>query len=59
MTDIAELRRRALAAAGRFASSLPDLSVGHDRYLGDEQAEDGVENGRQAQGRAKKDASSR
>jgi hypothetical protein len=59
MTDIAELRQRAIAAAGRFASSLPDLSVGHDRYLGDEQTEDGVENGRQAQGGAKKDGGSR
>jgi hypothetical protein len=33
MEDPAELRRRAVAAAGVFASGLPDLSIGHDRYL--------------------------
>ena len=59
LTDMAELRRRALAAAGRFESAVPDLSAEHDRYLVDEQAEDGVENGRQAQGGAKKDGGSR
>jgi hypothetical protein len=28
-----ELKRRALAAAGRFNSGLPDLGTNHDRYL--------------------------
>ena len=59
LTDMAELRQRALAAAGRLESAVPDLSAEHDRYLVDEQAEDGVENGRQAQGGAKKDGGSR
>lgn len=59
LTDIAELRRRAVAAAGRFASGVPDLSIEHDRYLGNAQADDGVENGRPAQGGAKKDGGSR
>jgi hypothetical protein len=59
LTDIAELRRRAVAAAGRFESGVPDLSIEHDRYLGTAPAEDGVENGRQAQGGAKKDGGSR
>ena len=36
MTDMAELRRRALAAAGRFESGVPDLSAEHDRYLTDD-----------------------
>ena len=30
--DMKELRRRAAAAAGRFASGVPDLSIEHDRY---------------------------
>ena len=34
-TDIAELRRRAIAAAGRFRSGVTDLSTAHDRYLED------------------------
>lgn len=59
MTDIAERRQRAMAAAGRFESGVPDLSIEHDRYLGDAPAEDGVANGRQAQGGAKKDGGSR
>ena len=29
----AELKRRALAAAGRFRSGLGDVAAGHDRYL--------------------------
>ncbi len=33
IADARELRRRAVEAAGRFASGAPDLSVGHDRYL--------------------------
>lgn len=32
-TDIAELRRRAIAAAGRFRSGVADLSTAHDGYL--------------------------
>lgn len=38
MTDMAELRRRAIAAAGKFESGVPDLSVEHDRYLTDPEA---------------------
>ncbi|MCJ7486568.1 MAG: ribbon-helix-helix domain-containing protein [Candidatus Aminicenantes bacterium] len=34
-TDMAELRRRAIAAAGRFRSGVSDLSSAHDRYLED------------------------
>jgi hypothetical protein len=33
LADMAEMKRRAAAAAGRFESGMPDLSVGHDRYL--------------------------
>ena len=32
-TDIAERRRRALAAAGRFHSEKTDISTNHDDYL--------------------------
>lgn len=35
ITDPAERRRRALAAAGRFRSGLTDLSTEHDKYLDD------------------------
>ena len=35
ITDAAERRRRAIAAAGRFRSGGPDLSTDHDRYLED------------------------
>ncbi len=42
ITDAKELRQRAIEAAGRFESGVPDLSVGHDRYLADEQAVDGA-----------------
>jgi hypothetical protein len=35
MMDVAELRLRAIAAAGSLESSVPDLSVEHDRYLTD------------------------
>ena len=31
--DIKERRKRAIAAAGRFRSKLPDLSSAHDKYL--------------------------
>jgi Arc/MetJ-type ribon-helix-helix transcriptional regulator len=33
LADIAELRRRAIAAAGSFRSGSSDLSVNHDKYL--------------------------
>lgn len=59
LTDMQELKRRAVAAAGRFESGFPDLSIEHDRYLADKPAEDSVENGGQAQGGAKKDGGSR
>jgi hypothetical protein len=36
LTEMAELKRRAAAAAGRFASGVPDLSVAHDQYLAEE-----------------------
>jgi len=35
MTDKAERRRRAIAAAGRFRSGATDLSTDHDKYLDD------------------------
>jgi hypothetical protein len=35
LTDTAERRRRAIAAAGKFRSGVADLSVHHDRYLED------------------------
>jgi len=35
MTDQAERRRRAIAAAGKFRSGTADLSSDHDRYLGE------------------------
>jgi len=31
--DLAERRRRAIAAAGMFRSDVSDLGVNHDRYL--------------------------
>jgi predicted DNA-binding protein len=34
-TDMAERRRRAIAAAGRFRSGVDDLSTAHDGYLED------------------------
>ncbi len=46
ITDIGELRRRAVEAAGRFASGVPDLSVDHDRYLAEERVADGPERDR-------------
>jgi hypothetical protein len=33
LTGLAERRRRAIAAAGRFRSGAADLSSNHDRYL--------------------------
>jgi hypothetical protein len=37
--DPEEIRRRARAAAGRFASGLGDLGAEHDRYLAESFAE--------------------
>jgi len=33
LTEVEELHRRAIAAAGRFSSGITDLSQEHDRYL--------------------------
>ena len=33
IVDPEELRRRAIAAAGRFRSDITDLSINHDKYL--------------------------
>jgi hypothetical protein len=33
MLDWEERKRRAIAAAGKFRSGLPDLATNHDRYL--------------------------
>ena len=35
ITDMAELRKRAIAGAGMFESGVSDISVEHDRYLTD------------------------
>lgn len=40
MTNMAERRRRAIAAAGKFRSGTADLSSNHDRYLEEVFAED-------------------
>ena len=40
VTDLAERRRRAIAAAGKFRSGAADLSSNHDRYLEEVFAED-------------------
>ncbi|MGA2587646.1 MAG: ribbon-helix-helix protein, CopG family [Candidatus Aminicenantales bacterium] len=55
MTDMAELRQRAIAAAGRFESGVPDISIEHDRYLTDPEA--GSKGG--SPGRAGKDGGTR
>lgn len=39
LVDLKERRRRAIAAAGRFRSGIPDLSLKHDEYLGKAYAE--------------------
>lgn len=49
-TDMAELRRRAIAAAGRFRSGVADLSSAHDRYL-----EDGFAVGAESEPRSEPD----
>ena len=59
MTDIAERRQRAIVAAGRFESGVPDLSAGHDRYLADEQAADGADKDLRASDLSKKAGGSR
>jgi hypothetical protein len=51
VTDAAELRTRARAAAGAFSSGVPDLSSGHDRYRSDPPPE----RGRRTPGRDGKD----
>jgi hypothetical protein len=43
-----ERKRRAIAVAGRFTSDAGDLSVGHDRYLGDEDLETEIAKGQGA-----------
>jgi hypothetical protein len=49
IADARELRHRAVEAAGRFASGVPDLSVGHDRYLAEQsEADEHPANGRTA-----------
>ncbi len=55
MTDPAELRVRAIAAAGAFNSGLRDLSIGHDLYLSD--PEPGRDEGTPESGREKKGGS--
>jgi hypothetical protein len=40
LTDMAERRRRAIAAAGKFRSGASDLSSNHDRHLEEVFAED-------------------
>jgi len=47
--DIADVRRRAIAAAGTCDSGVSDLSLEHDRYLTDTDAEDRTETGRPGQ----------
>jgi hypothetical protein len=37
--DMAERRRRALSIVGRYHSGIGDLSIEHDKYLGDSYAE--------------------
>lgn len=41
--DKKELWRRAVAAAGRFASGVPDLSIEHDRYAWGDYGAEGIE----------------
>jgi hypothetical protein len=55
--DAAELRRRAIAAAGRFDSGVSDLSLDHDKYLTDPEADDRAEARRP--GRTAKDGEKR
>ncbi len=45
IVDPEELKRRAIAAAGRFESNVPDLSIKHDQYLADEWTEGGIKSG--------------
>lgn len=44
ITDVAELKRRAIEAAGRFESGVVDLSVNHDRYIVEDPRTDGADN---------------
>lgn len=41
VTDAAELRRRAISAAGALSSGVQDLSTGHDRYLSEDRSRQG------------------
>ena len=62
VTDMADMKRRAIAAAGRFASGATDLSVGHDRYLTDGLTGSATEGAAKGEGRvkrAKKDGGAR
>jgi hypothetical protein len=45
ITDPEEVKRRAIAAAGRFESGLPNLSIEHDHYLADAPAGGGIKSG--------------
>ena len=59
ITDVRELTRRAIEAAGRFESGVPDLSVGHDRYLADEKVADEHATDGRGKGRKTSDGSGR
>ncbi len=48
--DKKELWRRAVAAAGRFASGVPDLSIEHDRYAWGDDGAEGIEKGEGTRG---------
>ena len=43
ITDVGELRRRAIEAAGCVESGVPDLSVSYDRYIAEDPRTDGAE----------------
>jgi hypothetical protein len=43
ITDVGELRRRAIEAAGCVESAIPDLSVSHDRYIAEDPRTDGAD----------------
>ncbi len=44
ITDVGELRRRAIEAAGCLESGVPDLSVSHDRYIAEDPRTEGADN---------------
>jgi predicted DNA-binding protein len=39
VVDLEERKRRAIAAAGKYRSGLPDLATNHDQYLAEAYAE--------------------